>query len=123
MYIQSITPEAIKSEYGIQMRRVYQVNEAPFHPPFGSAWAFIAPGEQSAPHTHDEDETFYVVKGNGVMVIDDEEQDVQAGDTIYIPANHSHVLRNTGSEELVFITIWWDVTSKEDNNEKNGVGK
>lgn len=118
MYIQSLSPNSLKHEYGIQMRRVYQVNEGPFNPPFGSAWAFIAPGEQSAPHAHDEDETFYIVKGSGLMTIDAEIQEVKAGDTVYIPANRNHVLRNTGTDELVFITVWWDV--QPNNEEKEG---
>ena len=109
MYIQSITPQDLRAEYGIRMRRVYQVNEGPFHPPFGSAWAFIEPGNQSAPHAHKEEETFYIVKGTGVIVIGTEEREVRAGDTVYIPAHETHVLINSSQDELVFITVWWDI--------------
>ncbi|MCR8842146.1 cupin domain-containing protein [Paenibacillus sp. SC116] len=109
MYIQALKKECITEEYGVQMRRVYQVNTEPFHPPFGSAWAIVKPGETSAPHVHHEHETFYITAGAGTMIIGEEEQKVQTGDVIYIPPHEQHALRNDSeNEDLIFITTWWE---------------
>ncbi|WP_213414273.1 cupin domain-containing protein [Xylanibacillus composti] len=93
------------------MRRVYQVDSGPIHSPFGSAWGFIEAGGASTPHTHTEEETFYIVEGQGLMIIESEEREVQKGDVIYIPADHNHVLRNIGNDTLTFITVWWEAST------------
>lgn len=109
MYIQALTNDDIKKEYGIRMRRVYQIDHPPVHPPFGSAWGLIAPEKSSAPHSHHEHETFYITSGEGLMEIEGDKRDVKTGDVIYIPPHASHILHNNSSEdELVFITTWWE---------------
>ncbi|KAK6380221.1 hypothetical protein LTS17_005410 [Exophiala oligosperma] len=55
------------------------------------------------PHRHEQAEIYYITQGRGVVVIDGVEREVQSGDTIYIPGNAEHGIRNscatTTSEE------------------------
>jgi mannose-6-phosphate isomerase-like protein (cupin superfamily) len=56
-------------------------------------------------HSHPEAEQVYViVAGNGLMRVDDEEQEVTPGTLAFIPRGASHAIRNTGSEPLVYVS-------------------
>lgn len=58
------------------------------------------------PHYHpDAEELYYILAGEGVMHIGNEEREVEAGDVIYIPPEKVHFLQNTSSEEVRFITL------------------
>jgi mannose-6-phosphate isomerase-like protein (cupin superfamily) len=77
---------------------------------FGSAnlaitWVECAPGSQQPLHSHARSEQVYViVRGEGRMLIDEEEQTVNPGDTIFIPPGSRHAIRNDSGTELVFAT-------------------
>ena len=68
-------------------------------------WVECAPGSQQPLHSHANSEQVYViVSGQGTMLIDDEEQTVGPGDTIFIPPGSRHAIRNDSGTELVFAT-------------------
>jgi mannose-6-phosphate isomerase-like protein (cupin superfamily) len=77
---------------------------------FGSAnlaitWVECAPGSQQPLHSHANSEQVYViVRGEGRMLIDDEEQTVSPGDTVFIAPGSWHAIRNDSGTELVFAT-------------------
>jgi len=48
-----------------------------------------------APHTNPE-ETAYILRGKGLMTIDDQEYEVEAGSLVYAPEGAMHGVRNTG---------------------------
>jgi len=53
-------------------------------------------------HTHadDEEEFYLILGGRGIVRVNGEEFEVQAGDLIRNPPNGTHSLENTSSEEL-----------------------
>ena len=57
-------------------------------------------------HYHKErDEIYYIVKGKGILKIDDEESAVTDGDVILIPKGSKHSLRNLEVEPLILVFI------------------
>ena len=50
-------------------------------------------------------EHWYIVQGNGVVTIDDELVDVSEGSSIDIALGAKHRIKNTGSEDLIFIEV------------------
>jgi oxalate decarboxylase/phosphoglucose isomerase-like protein (cupin superfamily) len=107
MHIRKASTDVSKSEYGGDFRRIYPWAGVST-PPWGSAWMTIAAGEASDPHNHDEDETFIILSGTGIMTVDDESQPVEKGDVIYLPRFSQHQLQNTSAvEPLEFLTVWW----------------
>jgi len=50
-------------------------------------------------------EHWFVVKGEGVVTLDDKEVAVENGSSVDIPAGTKHRIKNTGSDELIFIEI------------------
>jgi len=50
-------------------------------------------------------EVYYILEGEGIMHIDNEEAKVQAGDCVYIPSNTIQYLENTGPVDIKFLCI------------------
>ncbi len=73
---------------------------------YSLAHATLKPKEKSLPHRFFEaSEVYYIIKGIGVMHIDDESAEVSSGDTIYIPPPAVQWIENIGSENLEFLCI------------------
>jgi len=59
-------------------------------------------------HSHDEEETFIILSGEGIISVDGETQDVKRGDVIYLPRKARHSITNASqNERLDFLTIFW----------------
>ena len=65
------------------------------------AEATVAPGTETFLHRHiTTEELYHITAGEGMMILGDEEFSVAAGDTILIPPDTLHRIRNTGAEAL-----------------------
>jgi uncharacterized cupin superfamily protein len=67
----------------------------------------VPPGRESFVfHKHNVEEEFaFVLSGKGVVDIGDETFDLAQGDFVGFPAgSHAHHIRNTGSEDLVYLS-------------------
>jgi mannose-6-phosphate isomerase-like protein (cupin superfamily) len=66
----------------------------------------IKPGCSIGEHRHDnEEEIFYIIKGQGTVVDNDMKQKVTAGDVVLTGNGASHSIENTGSETLEVLGI------------------
>ncbi|EGJ30173.1 AraC-like ligand binding protein, partial [Moorena producens 3L] len=109
MYIQRKIEALSKYEYGCDLRRLYPSQDLSNPLYWGSAIASVRPGECTTPHKHDELETFIVLAGKGRMYIEAEEEDLEAGDVVFIPREQTHRFQNLSNQDpLTFITIFWD---------------
>jgi mannose-6-phosphate isomerase-like protein (cupin superfamily) len=78
----------------------------PLHLGYSLAHATLAPKKTSIPHRFKTaSEVYYVLKGEGVMHIDDETERVGPGDTIYIPPQGVQFIENTSGIDLEFLCI------------------
>jgi mannose-6-phosphate isomerase-like protein (cupin superfamily) len=62
----------------------------------------LAPGGWLGHHRHEPAEVYYVVTGEGVVVLDGTEHAVGAGSAVFIPGDVEHGIRNTAQEPLRF---------------------
>jgi len=73
---------------------------------YSLAHATVKPEEKSLPHKFFEaSEVYYILKGKGLMHINDEIAEVVPGDTIYIPPQAVQWIENIGSEDLEFLCM------------------
>jgi mannose-6-phosphate isomerase-like protein (cupin superfamily) len=72
---------------------------------YSLAWAQIQPDQKTVPHTLSYAEVYYILRGDGIMHIDDEEAAIKAQDTIYIPPHAIQWVENTGTIPLAFLCI------------------
>lgn len=52
------------------------------------------------PHRHEPPEIYHILEGQGVLTLKGEERGVKAGDTVFIPGDAEHGIRNEGEAVL-----------------------
>ena len=68
--------------------------------------AFIKVGREVTPHFHKKTEEIYVIlKGEGMMRLGEEKQEVAKDDIIIIPQNTVHALEKTSDEPLELLAL------------------
>ncbi len=74
------------------------------------ATATLEPGKEIESHIDPMEEIYFVLKGNGVMRVDDDEKQVKPGDATWIPVGSAHSLLNNGCEPCVILVVAspWD---------------
>jgi quercetin dioxygenase-like cupin family protein len=72
-------------------------------PPFALRRFTLEPGGRVPKHTNEVEHEQYVLQGEYVVGIDDEEHVVSAGDSLLIPAGTVHWYRNEGDEQGAFL--------------------
>ena len=79
------------------------------------AHAVLKAGESSLVHKLKTSiEIYYILEGKGIMHIDEESEEVQPGQVIYIPANSKQYIQNTGDNELKFLAIVYPMWQAKD---------
>jgi len=64
------------------------------------------PGQEHALHTHaGQDKLYYVVEGQGIVLVGEDETPISAGDLVLAKADQPHSLRNPGEERLIVMAI------------------
>lgn len=106
MFVKNISecPEFIANDGCLIREWIHPKNDS-VDLPYSVAMATVEIGKQSYKHKLEQTEVYIVFSGEGVMHIDDEEQDVISGEAILVPANATQWIENTGDEELCFLAI------------------
>lgn len=68
---------------------------------------FVKPPEHASPrHQHPSAQVLIVLKGKMLLTTDDEAQELNEGDSAYIPANEPHALRNALTVTSIGVDIF-----------------
>lgn len=73
-------------------------------------------GSEQPIHQHEPEQCYYIIKGQGLMVIEDETGHVTAGDAVHIQSNLKHGIKNIGNDVLEYLTVNAPVFSQEYEN-------
>jgi quercetin dioxygenase-like cupin family protein len=66
----------------------------------------MQPGKESDYHNHtDIEQVYYILKGKGTMVIDDERYPVREGDVVYLPPQVMHRMVNDSDDWVEHLII------------------
>jgi mannose-6-phosphate isomerase-like protein (cupin superfamily) len=89
-------------EHGGTCRSYFMFPKASFRAETEGSWLeFVGefelePGAALAPHRHDSHEFYYLLSGEAVMQVEDEERTLRPGDLVHIPRNAVHSIRPAG---------------------------
>ena len=73
---------------------------------YSLAHATVKPGKTTLPHRFKTaSEVYYILRGRGMMHIDEQSAEVGQGETIYIPPMAVQYIENLGQENLEFLCI------------------
>ena len=55
-------------------------------------------------HSHEPEQCLFIVEGKALVTVGEENQEVRKDDTIFVPSNFKHGIRNVGASKLIYIT-------------------
>ena len=77
----------------------------------------LAEGAEVKAHLHKtHDETVYIIKGTGKMLVNDKWVDIKPGTLHFNPMGKVHHTKNTGNEPIVVISIYTPAMKEPDTN-------
>lgn len=72
---------------------------------YSLAHAVLKVGTASLPHQLKSSELYYILKGEGILFINDESTNLSVGSVVLVPANATQYVKNTGQIDLEFLCI------------------
>lgn len=109
------TPAFITKD-GFEIRELMHPTDQPVRNQ-SLAEARVAPGQTTALHRHRKSEELYLITaGCGRMTLDDQQFDVEMGDTVCIPPGTPNCITNTGSETLCILCCCSPSYAQEDTD-------
>jgi len=79
------------------------------------AEATVAPGQRTLLHRHRQtEELYHVQQGSGLMTLGEQCVEIQAGDTVAIPAGTYHSVLNSGDRPLILLCACSPAYSHDD---------
>lgn len=69
------------------------------------AHGVLKPGGLISAHVDPYEEIYYVLHGEGIMMVGGEKERVKPGDTIWVPYGSPHSLENDGTEDCVVLVV------------------
>lgn len=67
----------------------------------GTSLCYLNPKEEIMQHRHENEEAYFVLCGEGTMVLDGQTIHLEKNLSVYIPANALHGHKNDGEEPLI----------------------
>ena len=77
----------------------------------------MEPGGFQHLHSHEPEQMYFILEGQGVMSVDGEERPVKTGDGIFFPSLAEHGLKNTGKGVLRYLSAASPSFTLEQSNE------
>jgi uncharacterized cupin superfamily protein len=65
----------------------------------------LEPGASIGEHAHNDEEIYFVVEGNGSLILDGVAQPTSAGDVSLVQRGHSHGIVNTGAAPMRLLVV------------------
>ena len=97
--------DAFVANDGCSIRELLHPKNDAIELPYSLALATVDVGSKSYQHKLEQTEVYHILQGYGRMFIENEDNKVDAGDVIVIPAEALQWIENIGSEPLVFAVI------------------
>lgn len=104
--IQRQSDAVTNQEYGCAFRRILPWQN-PGPSDTGMGVCTVAPGTATTPHSHEDHEHFYVVRGRGIAQVDGERAEVGPGDALVVGSQLTHHFENlSATEDLEMVSVW-----------------
>ncbi len=102
--VQKNRDEVIQREYHGLRSHIFLQQGDPPRTNLAITWVDVPPGARQMLHQHEPEQVYVIVEGTGRMRVGEEEENVVAGDLIYILSNVMHAIENRSSEMLSYLS-------------------
>ena len=90
---------------GAEIREVLHPKNDPIRTHLSLAHATVKKGQETKNHILEIVEIYYILSGQGVMIIDLEQRKVKTNDAIYVFPGSEQRIRNVGNTDLKYLVI------------------
>ena len=97
--------EAFTGQEGTQIKQIFSPSETNNSIRYSIAHCTINPGNSSKSHTMKTSEMYYIIQGNGIMHVGEEQKQVKQNEVIFVPPMSKQFLKNNGDVDLVVLCI------------------
>lgn len=101
--VQQGVPIVYPGCYGAAVRVVHPVNPNAPAKNLGLVMFYLPPHADLQPGSHETEETYVILEGQGTMTFANFKREVRKGDFVYLPPWCLHGIENTGTETLVVL--------------------
>jgi len=67
-------------------------------------WVEVDPGSEQVIHSHDPEQVYVIVAGEGRTTVGEETRTVETGDLVHVPTIADHGIENTGDVALEYVS-------------------
>jgi mannose-6-phosphate isomerase-like protein (cupin superfamily) len=99
---------------GTKIKQIFHPHNTMLGIRYSISQCIVEPGKSSKPHKLKSSEIYFILKGHGVLHIDDESSDVKENQAAYIPPFSRQFIRNTGDVDLELLCIVEPAWKQED---------
>ena len=101
--VQDGVPVVYPGCHGLGVRVVHPVNPKAPAKNMGLVMFYVPPHVVLEPGSHETEETYVILEGQGLMTFANFQREVKKGDFVYLPPWCEHGIENTGTEPLVVL--------------------
>ncbi len=101
--VQDGVPVVYPNCHGVGVRVVHPVNPKAPAKNLGLVMFYVPPHVVLEPGSHETEETYVILEGQGRMTFANDQREVKKGDFVYLPPWCRHGIENTGTETLVVL--------------------
>ena len=95
--------EAFSGQEGTQIRQIFSPIDTNNTIRYSIAHCTINPGKSSIPHTMKTSEMYYIMQGNGIIHVGEEQKQVKQNDVIFVPPMSKQFLENNGDVQFCLL--------------------
>ena len=97
--------ESIDGGEGTVIRQIFHPHNTLNGIRYSISHSELKPGKKSKLHKMKSSEVYYILQGEGNLLIDDEKTEVSKDQVIFIPPHSKQCIENTGNTDLKFLCI------------------
>jgi mannose-6-phosphate isomerase-like protein (cupin superfamily) len=104
----------IPGSEGTKIKQIFHPHNTMLGIGYSVSQCTVEPGKSSKPHKLKSSEIYFVLKGRGILHIDDESSDIIESQAAYVPPSSRQFIENTGNVDLEFLCIVEPAWKQED---------
>ena len=97
--------EAFTGQEGTQIKQIFSPIETNNVIRYSIAHCTINPGNNSKPHIMKTSEMYYILQGNGIIHVGEEQKQVKQNEMVFVPPMSKQFLENNGKIDLILLCI------------------
>jgi len=97
--------DSIQGNEGTRIKQYFHPHNTLNQINYSLAQFTLEPGKKSKLHKIRSSEIYYILEGNGNLIVDEDTYHLEQDDSVYVPPNSKQFIENTGKNNFRFLCI------------------